>query len=275
MFGPLCRAGSEVTVEPELRRQILHAVRQNLQTDALLGATDVPIPKPPDRPTEPTPTPRDQKSPPRPRLVGPNEPDKARRLEALFQEHLSGCRKCTLAKDRNTVVFGEGSAAAQLVFVGEAPGAEEDRQGRPFVGRAGQLLNRMIEAMGLTRDQVYICNVLKCRPPGNRTPSADEIAACAPYLFEQLRIIEPKIIVALGAPAAQTLLDTRQSIGQLRGQFHDFYPSGSALAGPPIKLMPTYHPAYLLRNPPDKRKAWEDLKLVMIELGLPIPDQYR
>lgn len=277
MLGPVCRTGPEVAVEPELRRQIIQAVRQNLQTDALLGVTDVPIPKQPERPPGPSPASPEQKSPAtqRRRLIGPNEEEKARRLEALFQEHLSGCRKCSLARDRNTVVFGEGSPAAELVFVGEAPGAEEDRQGRPFVGRAGQLLNRMIEAMGLTREEVYICNVLKCRPPDNRTPSADEIAACSPYLFDQLRIIEPKIIVALGAPAAQTLLGTRQSIGALRGQFHDFYPSGSALMGQPIKLLPTYHPAYLLRNPPDKRKAWEDLKLVMIELGLPIPDPYR
>jgi DNA polymerase len=170
-------------------------------------------------------------------------------------------------------VFGQGNPAARLVFVGEAPGFEEDKQGFVFVGRAGQLLTRMIAAMGLTREEVFICNVLKCRPPGNRDPSADEILACNPYLCEQLEIIEPEVLVALGAPAAKTLLNTAQSIGKLRGRFHDYYPSGITGMGPAIPTMPTYHPAYLLRNPAEKRKSWEDLQMVMARLGLSPPSR--
>ncbi|MHC4610451.1 MAG: uracil-DNA glycosylase, partial [Planctomycetota bacterium] len=151
-----------------------------------------------------------------------------------------------------------------------APGSEEDRQGLAFVGRAGQLLTKMIEAMTLTRDEVFICNVLKCRPPENRDPAADEILACSPYLMRQLEIIRPEVIVALGAPAARTLLQTSDSIGRLRGRFHDFYIEGP-LAGNPTPLMPTYHPAYLLRSPQQKGKAWADLQAVMAKLGLERP----
>jgi DNA polymerase len=155
-----------------------------------------------------------------------------------------------------------------LVFVGEAPGYEEDKQGLAFVGPAGQLLTKMIAAMGLTRDDVFICNVLKCRPPGNRDPLADEILACSPYLREQLQIIQPEILIALGSPATKTLLNTAQSIGKLRGRFHDYFLSGVTGEGLSIPLMPTYHPAYLLRNPADKAKTWEDLQLVMDRMGL-------
>jgi DNA polymerase len=158
------------------------------------------------------------------------------------------------------------------VFVGEAPGYEEDQQGLAFVGRAGQLLTRMIVAMGLTRDDVFICNVLKCRPPQNRDPSADEILACNSYLCRQLEIIDPEVIVTLGAPAAKTLLGTAQSIGRLRGRFHDYYPSGVSGQGRSIPLMPTYHPAYLLRSPSEKGKTWDDLQLVMQLLSLPVPE---
>ena len=158
-----------------------------------------------------------------------------------------------------------------MVFVGEAPGYEEDKQGLAFVGRAGQLLSRMIVAMHLTRDDVFICNVLKCRPPNNRDPSADEILSCSPYLMEQLAILQPEVLVALGAPAAKTLLNTTASIGKLRGRFHDCYPSGIAGLGPSIPLMPTYHPAYLLRSPEKKRDVWNDLKAVMQRLGKPPP----
>ena len=154
------------------------------------------------------------------------------------------------------------------MFVGEAPGYEEDKQGLAFVGRAGQLLTRMVAAMGLTRGDVFICNVLKCRPPGNRDPSADEILACSTYLRQQLEIIRPEVLVALGAPAAKTLLNTAASIGKLRGRFHDYYLSGVTSEGSSIPLMPTYHPAYLLRNPAEKRKTWEDLQMVMRRLGL-------
>jgi len=149
------------------------------------------------------------------------------------------------------------------VFVGEAPGFEEDKQGLAFVGNAGQLLTRMIAAMGLSREEVFICNVLKCRPPNNRTPAADEIASCSPYLFEQLQIIQPEIVCALGAPAAQTLLGTKEAIGRLRGRFHDFYTSGAPMIGDCVPLMPTYHPAYLLRSPGEKKKTWADLQMIM------------
>lgn len=165
------------------------------------------------------------------------------------------CKLCPeLAKTRNKVVFGSGNVEAKLVFVGEAPGADEDEQGLPFVGRAGQLLTKIIEAMGMTRDQVFICNVLKCRPPQNRPPAPDEVAHCRPYLKLQLEIIKPKVIVALGNHAVKALLGTEQGISGLRGTFRDH--EG-------IPMMCTYHPAYLLRSPGEKRKVWEDMKKVM------------
>jgi len=165
------------------------------------------------------------------------------------------CKLCgELAKTRNKTVFGAGSMQAKVVFVGEAPGADEDEQGLPFVGRAGQLLTKIIEAMGLTRDQVFICNVLKCRPPNNRPPAPEEVVHCRPYLKQQLEIIKPKVIVALGSHAAKTLLQTEQGISELRGTFQKY--EG-------IPVMCTYHPAYLLRSPGEKRKVWEDMKKVM------------
>ena len=197
--------------------------------------------------------------------------EKGERLRALDEERVKGCTRCGLAPTRTNTVFGQGSPAARLVFVGEAPGFEEDRQGLAFVGRAGQLLTQMIAAMGLSREEVFICNVLKCRPPKNRDPAVDEIAACSPHLSEQLSIIEPEVIIALGAPAARTLLQTKQSIGRLRGRFHDFHLSGIEGVGPAIPLMPTYHPAYLLRNPAEKARTWADLKAVMERMGLPLP----
>lgn len=195
--------------------------------------------------------------------------DAANALRVLDEQHVKGCQKCGLAAGRTNTVFGVGSATARLVFVGEAPGFHEDQQGIPFVGRAGDLLTRMIAAMGLSRETVYICNVLKCRPPNNRDPAADEISACSPYLFEQLRQIGPEVIVALGAPAARTLLETGLGIGKLRGTFHEFRLPNSE--GHVIPLMPTYHPAYLLRNPAEKVKAWADLQTVMRKLGLEMP----
>jgi DNA polymerase len=167
---------------------------------------------------------------------------------------LGDCQRCTLCKTRTNIVFGEGNPQASLVFVGEAPGAEEDSQGRPFVGKAGQLLTRIIIAMGLQRQDVYICNILKCRPPENRNPKSDEIAACEPFLVRQLRAIQPKIICALGTFSAQTLLKKEIPISALRGRFHRY--EG-------IPLMPTYHPAYLLRNPGAKRQVWEDVQQIM------------
>jgi DNA polymerase len=173
---------------------------------------------------------------------------------------LGDCRRCPLAASRKNLVFGEGNPRAQLVFVGEAPGADEDAQGRPFVGRAGQLLTRIIEAMKLRRSDVYICNILKCRPPGNRNPEAGEIGACEPFLRKQLTAIGPRVVCALGTFAAKTLLATDSPITVLRGRWHDYRG---------VRLMPTYHPAYLLRNPGAKKMVWEDVQMIMRELGMP------
>jgi len=181
---------------------------------------------------------------------------KSASLEAIRAE-LGDCRRCRLHTGRQQIVFGTGNPKAKLVFVGEAPGEEEDLQGRPFVGKAGQLLTKMIQAMGLTREEVYITNIIKCRPPQNRNPLPDEIAECRPFLDAQLNLLRPKVICALGSFAAQTLLRTQDKISQLRGRFHDC--DG-------IPVMPTYHPAYLLRNPLDKRLAWNDMLKIMDEL---------
>jgi uracil-DNA glycosylase family 4 len=181
----------------------------------------------------------------------------ADRLVAI-RTALGDCTRCKLCGGRKNLVFGVGNPEAELVFVGEGPGADEDLQGEPFVGKAGQLLTKMIEAMGYTRDSVYICNVVKCRPPGNRNPEPDEIAACEPYLRAQLDAIRPRAIVALGKFAAQTLLRDATPITRLRGHWRTY-------AG--IDLMPTFHPAYLLRSPEEKRKAWDDLKAVLAKIG--------
>jgi len=175
------------------------------------------------------------------------------------REDLGECTRCKLYKHRHTIVFGDGNPKAELVFVGEGPGADEDAQGLPFVGRAGKLLTQMIEAMGLERKDVYICNVVKCRPPENRTPEDDEVSTCSPFLLRQLAVIAPKVIVCLGAVAAKTLLRTNRGISQFRGQWLDYRGS---------KLMATYHPAYLLRNPNAKGEVWKDLQKVMVVLGL-------
>src|SRR5215467_2681784 len=180
---------------------------------------------------------------------------------AQIREDLGECTRCKLHRTRNTIVFGDGNPKAQLVFVGEGPGADEDAQGLPFVGRAGKLLTQMIEAMGLQRRDVYICNVVKCRPPGNRQPEPDEVACCSPFLFRQLDSIGPRVIVCLGATAFQTLLGTNRSISHYRGQWIDFRG---------YKMLPTYHPAYLLRNPAAKADVWKDLQKVMAELGLSV-----
>lgn len=186
-------------------------------------------------------------------------------------KEIAVCQKCVLGATRTNSVPGEGSPNARIVFVGEGPGENEDLQGRPFVGRAGQLLDKIIAAMGLKRSDVYICNIVKCRPPGNREPRPEEIISCLPYLKRQLGLIRPEVIVALGAPAAKTLLNTNKPIGQIRGKFFDYYFEDFS---PPIKLMPTYHPAYLLRNYSDdnRRRVWEDMKVVMAELGLKVPE---
>ena len=240
------------------------AVAQQLETDRLLGIRSVPMPPPRFSPSR-------AESGAGPTVSSADTADKAKRLLVLDESEVRSCTKCSLSETRTHTVFGQGCPTARLVFVGEAPGYEEDKQGLAFVGRAGQLLTRMIVAMGLTRDDVFICNVLKCRPPQNRDPSADEILACNSYLCRQLEIIDPEVIVTLGAPAAKTLLGTAQSIGRLRGRFHDYYPSGVNGQGRSIPLMPTYHPAYLLRSPSEKGKTWDDLQLVMRLLSLPVP----
>ncbi len=186
------------------------------------------------------------------------ELDAAGKLKFL-RECLGDCSRCKLHTKRSNIVFGDGAPVADLVFVGEGPGYNEDRQGVPFVGKAGNLLNKMIKAMGIDRSDVYILNVVKCRPPNNRDPERDEIDACSPFLFKQLETIDPKVIITLGRFASQTLLDTSDSMGRMRGKWRDWRG---------VKVMPTYHPAYLLRSPEQKRKAWSDLQMVMAELGL-------
>src|SRR5947207_4526373 len=182
---------------------------------------------------------------------------------AAIREDLGDCTRCKLhAHGRTQIVFGVGNPTADLMFVGEAPGADEDIQGIPFVGRAGQLLTKMIEAMGFKRDEVYIANVLKCRPPGNRNPEPDEIEQCEPFLLRQLASVQPKVVIALGAFAARTLLKTDAPISRLRGRIFDYHGA---------KLIPTFHPSFLLRSPAYKREAWEDLKLALTHLGREIP----
>jgi uracil-DNA glycosylase len=192
---------------------------------------------------------------PAPTIVDRSDP--SRRTLAQLVAEVGNCQRCKLHTTRRQLVFGVGAEDAPLMFVGEAPGEQEDRRGEPFVGPAGELLDKMIEAMGWSRDTVYITNVLMSRPPNNRAPAADEIAACLPFLHAKIATVAPRIIVALGRPAANTLLGTNAPISTLRGSFHDR--NG-------IKVMPTFHPAYLLREPDRKRDAWSDLKLVIAEL---------
>lgn len=192
--------------------------------------------------------------------------DAAATLTALRQD-IGDCRRCKLCGGRTHIVFGVGNPRAEVFFVGEGPGEEEDRRAEPFVGRAGQLLTEIItKGMGLERSHVYIANVVKCRPPNNRNPEPDEIEACRPFLHRQIEAIRPRVIVALGKVAAQTLLGTEAPISRLRGRWHDYRGT---------KVMPTFHPSYLLRNPTDKRLVWEDIQMVLHELGLPIPKATR
>lgn len=191
-------------------------------------------------------------------------------LERIRKE-LGDCQRCKLSATRKNLVFGVGNPHARLVFVGEGPGGEEDLQGEPFVGEAGRMLNRIIAAMGLKREDVYICNVIKCRPPGNRDPQGDEIAACSPFMLRQVKAIGPEVIVALGKFAAQTLLGSREPITRLRGRFHDFHG---------IPLMPTFHPSYLLHRQGEGDKSsfwqvWEDMTQVLRLLKLPVPEKSR
>jgi DNA polymerase len=187
--------------------------------------------------------------------------DQVRETLHDIRAELGDCQRCGLSRTRSRIVFGSGDPNARLMFVGEGPGYEEDQSGQPFVGAAGQLLTRIIEAMKLSRDQVYICNIIKCRPPQNRNPAPDEIETCSPFVLRQIEAIHPQIICALGTFAAQTLLKTDLSIGRLRGKFH---------ALNDIQVMPTYHPAFLLRNPQKKREVWEDIQKIMQALGIPV-----
>lgn len=280
-------------------------LRQHVLTDRLLGVTTVPTsyrhqaavihaPRPaPVRPAPPTPTPRPsfslQAEPPVtqsapatsvieslwnritiPNAAGHgslNADEKQQLLDQMDRQEVRTCRQCDLCRNRTQTVFGEGSATADLMFVGEGPGQNEDLQGRPFVGKAGELLEKMIQAMGFKREEVYIGNVVKCRPPDNRTPQLSEVQACGGYLLRQIAIIQPKVIVTLGGPAAQLLLNTQEGITRIRGQWHTF----DALKphGPSIDVMPTFHPAYLLRSytHDNRKKVWADLQAVIERLG--------
>ena len=195
-------------------------------------------------------------------LLSPDE--KRARLLALDDKEVRGCTKCRLCETRTQTVFGEGDSDAKIFFIGEGPGENEDLTGRPFVGRAGEMLNKWIAAMGLKREQVMIANIVKCRPPNNRVPAPDEVATCTPYLQRQLEIVRPKVIVTLGLPSAKYMLQTNSTMGRLRGQWHEWRG---------IRLMPTFHPAYVLRSYTNEVRAavWDDLKKVMGEIGMPVP----
>jgi DNA polymerase len=214
-----------------------------------------PIHKPPEKPAPPPPF--------IPVVTGPSLFEAAERIQddtlERIRRDIGDCTRCRLHKGRTNIVFGVGNPKAELVFIGEGPGHDEDAQGEPFVGRAGKLLTQMIEAMGLHRGDVYICNVVKCRPPENRLPERDEITTCSPFLARQLAVIQPKVVCCLGACAAQTLLETNQGISRFRGEWFDYRGA---------KLIATYHPAYLLRNPNAKGEVWKDLQKVMAVLGL-------
>ena len=256
-------------------------LRDQLQRHAALGAWAAP-----GDPTvrtsaseslvdEPAPRASESLSSHEPPLMAVAEPQVRKTLPQIRAE-LGECTRCKLHSTRKSIVFGVGASDTPLMFVGEAPGEQEDRRGEPFVGAAGQLLDKMIEAMGWTRSAVYIANTTKCRPPGNRNPQPDEIAACLPFLKAKIAAIAPRIIVALGRPASNQLLGTDAPISALRGRFHDYVRLTSDRYT--CKVMPTFHPAYLLRDPDKKRAAWSDLKLVMAELerlGIPAPNATR
>lgn len=244
-----------MTDERDELRVVASALRAHLEWQLLSGATGLPAadaalaharssrPAPAVVPPAP--------EPPPPLAV-------ARDLDEL-ERQVAGCTRCRLHEGRTQTVFARGTGTLRVCFVGEGPGAEEDAQGLPFVGAAGQLLDRMIAAMGLVRDEVYVCNIVKCRPPGNRKPELDEMAACRPFLVRQLELVDPEVIVALGATAVGGLLGTNEGITRLRGTFRLYRGA--------VAVMPTFHPAYLLRNPDAKRQVWEDLRLVLRQIG--------
>jgi uracil-DNA glycosylase len=243
-------ASAEVPIQPEQREQ-MSPRKSTVRAVQKESAFEVMVPRP---------------------ETGVSDPVQALKL---IREDLGDCTRCRLAKQgRKQIVFGVGNPTADLMFIGEAPGADEDQQGEPFVGRAGQLLTNMIKAMGLERGQVYIANIIKCRPPNNRTPERDECETCSPFLMRQVATIKPKVIVALGAVAARTLLAINDSMSNLRGRWYEFKPTGVRSNDPSwegAKLAVTYHPAFLLRDPRQKKEAWKDLQMVMKELGLKPP----
>lgn len=244
-------------------------VSENLAASNLVPREDLPLSTPVRRPEFGRPTPvGNQEIPQIFPLSKASAPSLFEAVDKIVDDtllkvrsDLGECTRCKLHSTRHTIVFGDGNPKAELVFVGEGPGADEDAQGLPFVGRAGKLLTQMIEAMGLQRKDVYICNVVKCRPPENRQPEEDEISTCSPFLLRQIDVIAPKVIVCLGAVAAKTLLETNRGISQFRGQWLEFRGR---------KLIATYHPAYLLRNPNAKGEVWKDLQKVMVVLGLEV-----
>jgi len=235
-----------------------------LQESGLDGVPELPLPLSAHRePQHPAVLPQTEEE------SGESQQEQKHESLEKIRKSLGDCQRCKLAKGRTNLVFGVGNPHARLLFVGEGPGGDEDRQGEPFVGEAGQVLNRIITAMGLKREDVYICNVVKCRPPNNRDPETDEIAACAPFLLRQLQSVHPEVIVALGRFATRTLLDTKEAISKLRGKFRDYH-------GVPV--MPTYHPSYLLRNRGDSApfwEVWEDMAQVLRLLKLPVPEKNR
>jgi uracil-DNA glycosylase family 4 len=244
----------DVIQRREATAQIAREAERHLAWLRDAGVRDIPAPiAPPDVPPH---APRSA-----PGTYTPSDKGCGSAALLAVREELGECTRCKLAGGRTKLVFGVGRPDAELMFVGEGPGADEDRQGEPFVGRAGQLLTKMIEAMGYRREEVYIANVVKCRPPENRNPEPDEMAACEPFLRGQIAAVRPKVIVALGKIAVQALLRETTAISRLRGRWFSY--EG-------VKLMPTFHPAYLLRSPEEKKKAWDDLQLVMNELGRPV-----
>jgi DNA polymerase len=243
---------------------LIDAIRAQVEHQQTLGVVGFPaaMPRPgPEHAAAPPPAAVVKTVAPETRDLSSAGATGAATLEGLRAE-IGDCQRCKLAGGRTNLVFGVGNPNARLAFVGEAPGGDEDRRGEPFVGRAGQLLTEIIpKGMNIRREDVYICNVSKCRPPGNRNPEPDEVASCEPFLLRQLEIIGPEVIVALGKFAAQTLLRDKTPITRLRGRWYDYHG---------IRLMPTFHPAYLLRNPADKRLVWEDIQQVMGVLGMPV-----
>jgi DNA polymerase len=257
--GAVAEPGIERRLEPP---DVAHHSTIELQKDETLPK---PAGKPASQKTAPAVAPVSPKIASLPAAAGPSLFESVEKIAGdtllKIREDLGECTRCKLHSTRHNIVFGDGNPKAELVFVGEGPGADEDAQGLPFVGRAGKLLTQMIEAMGLQRKDVYICNVVKCRPPENRQPEEDEVSTCSPFLLRQIDAIAPKVIVCLGAVAAKTLLQTNRGISHFRGEWLEFRGR---------KLLATYHPAYLLRNPPAKSEVWKDLQKVMAVLGLEV-----